>query len=341
MEADNNKKDKTTKDKDSKKEEKINEIKPDTRPELKKKRVFVPIITIIIFLISAVFYSIHNYFYKSTDDAFVEGHIVSIAPRVSGQVVNLKIDDNMEVKKGDLLLEIDPNDYRVKFEQSKADFEENTARLQQAKNELLKTKSELDFAKNDYERYSKLYRKEISSKQDFEASKTKFVEAQMNYKNSKAKYDEISASSKKMKSKVEEDKLNLSYTKIYAPQDGLITNRTVEEGNFVQKAQPLFSIVPEKVWVVANFKETQIANMKKGQKVKIKIDTFGSKKFSGEVESIQRSTGAKASLFPPENAVGSYVKIVQRVPVKIIFTDDISKYNIVPGMSVVPTVKVR
>ena len=103
----------------------------------------------------------------------------------------------------------------------------------------------------------------------------------------------------------------------------------------------MFAIVPEKMWIVANFKETQLANMKPGQPVKIKIDTYGGKKFKGKVDSIQRSTGARASLFPPENAVGSYVKIVQRVNEKIVFTENISKYNIVPGMSVVPEVKVK
>ena len=93
--------------------------------------------------------------------------------------------------------------------------------------------------------------------------------------------------------------------------------------------------------MVANFKETQVAKMKKGQSVKIKIDAYGNKQFNGKVDSLQMASGAKASLFPPENAVGSYVKIVQRIPVKIIFTDDISEYNIIPGMSVVPTVKIK
>jgi membrane fusion protein (multidrug efflux system) len=101
------------------------------------------------------------------------------------------------------------------------------------------------------------------------------------------------------------------------------------------------NIVPEEVWVIANFKEIQLTKMKAGQEVKIKIDTYPSKRFLGHVDSIQRSTGAKSSLFPPENAVGSYVKIVQRVPVKIVFDEDISKYNIVPGMSVVPRVKIK
>lgn len=316
-------------------------ITEDERPEFKKKRVFIPIITIIIFLVMGIFYSIHNVYYKSTDDAFIEGHIISVSPRVEGQVIQLRIEDNQEVKKGDLLLEIDPNDYIVKLKQSESKLEEARSALINAENQVQKMFSELDFAQSDFNRYSQMYKKGIVSKQDYETSKTKLTTATANSNSAKAKFNEILSSIKRLEAEVEQDELNLSYTKIYAVQDGMITNRSVEEGNYVQTAQPLFSIVPENVWVVANFKETQIANMRKGQKVTIKIDTFGSKKFKGEVESIQRSTGAKASLFPPENAVGSYVKIVQRVPVKIIFTEDISKYNIVPGMSVVPEVKVK
>ena len=210
-----------------------------------------------------------------------------------------------------------------------------------ADNQVTKSLSDLDFAKNDYERYSKMRAKGISSKQDYEASLNKLTVAQANNKSAKARYDEITASIKRLEAEVEQNELNLSYTKIYAVSDGRVTNRSVEQGNYVQVAQPMFAIVPEKMWIIANFKETQLANMKPGQPVKIKIDTYGSKKFNGKVDSIQRSTGARASLFPPENAVGSYVKIVQRVPVKIVFTEDISKYNIVPGMSVVPEVKVK
>lgn len=313
----------------------------DNRPEYMKKRVLVPSITAIIFLICGIFYSIHTIFYKSTDDAFIEGHIVTVAPRISGSVLSLKIEDNQEVKKGDLLLEIDPNDYEAKLKQSKAKLEEAHAALISAENQVERTFSDLDFAKNDFERFTKMEEKGIASKQDYEASKNKLTAAQSNSNSAQAKFNEVQASIKKLEAEVEQDELNLSYTKIYAAEDGLITNRTVEQGNYVQTAQPLFAIVPEKMWIVANFKETQIANMKKGQPVKIKIDTYGSKKFKGEVDSIQRSTGSKQSLFPPENAVGSYVKIVQRVPVKIVFKEDISKYNIVPGMSVVPEVKVK
>ena len=146
---------------------------------------------------------------------------------------------------------------------------------------------------------------------------------------------------KRLEAEVEQAKLNLEYTKIYAPQDGKIAARSVEKGNYVNVGQPLMNIVPEQVWVVANFKEIQLTNMKPGQPVRVKVDTYPNKRFKAHVESIQRATGAKSSLFPPENAVGSYVKIVQRVPVKIVFDEDISNYNIVPGMSVVPKVKIK
>ena len=322
------------------KAEEIIEVE-DTRPEYMKKRVLVPSITAIIFLICGIFYAIHTVYYKSTDDAFIEGHVITVAPRVAGPVLKLNIEDNQEVKKGDLLLEIDPNDYEAKLRETKAKLDEAKASLVSAENQVTKSLSDLDFAKNDYERYSKMREKGISSKQDYEASLNKLTAAESNNKSAKARYDEITASIKRLEAEVEQDELNLSYTKIYASSDGRITNRTVEQGNYVQVAQPMFAIVPEKMWIVANFKETQLANMQPGQPVKIKIDTYGGKKFQGKVDSIQRSTGARASLFPPENAVGSYVKIVQRVPVKIVFTEDISKYNIVPGMSVVPEVKVK
>ena len=313
----------------------------DTRPEYMKKRVIVPSVTAIIFLLFGIYFTIHSIFYQSTDDAFVEGHIVSIAPRVEGLVLNLLIDDNQFVKKGDLLLEIDPKDYEVKLQQAKAKLDEAKAALINTENQVEKTLSDLEFAKADYDRYSKMYKEGISSRQDYDSSLNKLTAAQSNSNSAKARYDEITASIKRLEAEVEQDELNLSYTKIYAPQEGLITNRSVEQGNYVQVAQPMFAIVPEKMWVVANFKETQLANMKPGQPVEIKVDTYRGKKFKGKVDSIQRASGAKASLFPPENAVGSYVKIVQRVPVKIVFTEDISEYNIVPGMSVVPEVKVK
>lgn len=200
-----------------------------------------------------------------------------------------------------------------------------------------------------------MYKEGIVSKQDYDSSTTELTVADANYKSandkvkasksslqsSEARKKSVEAEIKRLEAEVEQAKLNLSYTKIYAPQEGNVTSRSVEKGNYVQVAQPLLAVVPTKMWVVANFKETQLETMHSGQPVSIKIDTYPNKIFKGKVDSIQRATGAKASLFPPENAVGSYVKIVQRIPVKIVFTEDYSKYNIVPGMSVVPEVKVR
>lgn len=334
-----------------------------------KKRIIVPIITFTILALGGIYALLHAHYYQSTDDAFVEGHIISVAPRVSGPVIKLYIKDNQEVKKGDLLLEIDPNDYIVALEQKEAklleakaqlhashkNIDETTSVSSKTQKDISSVKSRLDFAKRTYERDLKLSKDGIVSKEELDNSKTAYNSLTANYlaeqekkkaadiaiQSAIAKRQEIEATIKRLESEIDEAKLNLSYTKIYAPQDGKISARTVEEGNYVQIAQPLMSIVSDDVWVVANYKETQLEQVQAGQEVIIKIDTYPKKRFKGKVDSLQRATGAKSSLFPPENAVGSYVKIVQRIPVKIIFCEDISNYNIAPGMSVVPKIKIR
>ena len=339
------------------------------RPEIAKKRVFVPAVTAVFLLLLAVFAAIMSTFYQSTDDAFVEGRIISVAPRVSGPVVSLLVDDNQPVKKGDLLLEIDPNDYQVKLDQAEAKLEEararlkisthdvskNTSNVSQALDDTASARSKLDFAQKDYKRYSSMYKKGVVSKQDYDRSSKELEVNTANYQSSTnrkkamesalessiATTQSVEAEIKRLEAEVAQAKLNLSYTKIYAPSDGLIASRSVESGNYVQVGQPLLAVVPRTVWVVANFKEGQLTHMKPGQKATISVDTYPGKKFKAHVDSIQRATGAKSSLFPPENAVGSYVKIVQRVPVKIVFDEDYSDYNIVPGMSVVPRVKIK
>lgn len=339
------------------------------RPEYKKKRVIVPTVTAIVLILVGIFAAIHSTFYQSTDDAFVEGRLITIAPRVSGPVVNLLVDDNDEVNAGDLLIEIDPTDYEVKLHEAEAKLAEaraelnvtekevakNKSKVNQTKEDISSAKSKMNFAQSDYNRFSKMYKSGIVSKQAYEDSKTKLEVSQADNKSAEeksqaaqhalasnqAKAEAMEANIKKLEAEVEQAELNLKYTKVYAPQSGKVSSRSVEMGNYLQVGQPIMQVVPKEVWVVANFKENQLTHMSKGQSVSIKIDTYPSKRFKGEVQSIQQATGAKSSLFPPENAVGSYVKIVQRVPVKIIFKEDISKYNIVPGMSVVPKVKVK
>ncbi len=195
-----------------------------------------------------------------------------------------------------------------------------------------------------------MYEQGAVSKQTLDAAQVKYDSAQANLTqanqalfSNKEGVTVADANLKNAKAAKDKAALDLSYTKIYAPQSGTVSSRRVEKGMWVTAGSPLFTLVPENVWVVANFKENQLRGMKAGQPVDIKIDTYPNKVFKGQIDSIQRASGAKSSLFPPENAVGSFVKIVQRIPVKIIFTEkiDSNQYNIVPGMSVVPKVKVK
>ena len=317
------------------------------------KKVINKKIVIAISIIAAIAlgFFVHNSMkYQSTDDAYVETTTVQVAPRVSGQIIEVHIDDNQRVKKGDLVAVIDPVDYEIKLEKAQAKYEKV---LFDQKNAIVARKaanSEITAAKADLDRYTNLYKGGAVSKQMLDSAQTRYDNAlarQMsaeqavmsNGKNTKVADAEI----KELKAERDQAKLNLSYTKIYAPQDGTVSSRKVEEGMYVNVGSPLFTIVPDDVWVVANFKENQLRHMRAGQPVEIKVDTYPNKKFKGKIDSIQRSSGAKSSMFPPENAVGSFVKIVQRIPVKIVFDEPIDKevYNIVPGMSVVPRVKVK
>lgn len=339
------------------------------RKPYQKKRVIVPIITAIVFLILGIGSIFYSLCYQSTDDAFIEGRLISIAPKVSGHIINLYVNDNEEVEEGQLIAQIDKRDYEAKVKQieaslaeamananvSDSEIDKSEAMLAQVGENLESSKSKLDFAKNDFKRYSALNKDGICTKQEYDSAKTKLDVAKSNYneavekqkgmesalKSAKAKNDAASANIQKLEAELEIAKLNLSYTDIYAPQNGTVSSRNVEIGNYINLGQPIMSVVSPEVWIVANFKETQVGKMKKGQEVTVKIDTFGGKKFKAKVDSIQRASGAKSSLFPPENAVGSYIKIVQRIPVKITFSEDYSEYNIVPGMSVVPKVKIK
>ena len=327
----------------------------ENRKPYQKKRVIIPSIIMVLLVLAGIYGFINSLKYQSTDDAFVEGRLVSIAPKVSGQIVNLYVNDNDYVTKGQLLVEIDPKDYQNKVNELKGALNEAKANrnvsgedVSKHEADLAQANKNLDFAKKDFERYQQLKQNGLCTKQEYDAAETNYKQAldrekamSATVKSSKSKQDASSANIEKLEAQLAQAELNLSYTKIYAPQDGNISSRSVEVGNYVQVGQPLTMIVSPEVWVVANFKETQITNMKKDQPVDIKIDTFPNKVFKGKVDSIQKASGAKASLFPPENAVGSYVKVVQRIPVKIVFDEDFSKYNVTPGMSVIPKVKIR
>lgn len=318
------------------------------KPQKVKKRFLVPIV-IIVAAIIGYFGILNASKYESTEDAYVETHTVAVAPKVSGQIVEMYVTDNQKVKAGDLVAQIDPTDYNAKLAELSAKYDSTLLKQKSAKATFAAVNSQIELAKKNLDRYTELYKSGAASKLEYDNAKTTYDNAQASLtqarENLLSKGDNrvADADLKQLAAMKKQAQLALSYTKIYAPQDGSVSNKTIEKGAYVQTGQPLFTIVPDNVWIVANFKENQLRYMKVGQDVDIKIDTYPNKIFKGKVDSIQRISGAKSSLFPPENAVGSFVKIVQRIPVKIVFDEKIdpSQYTIVPGMSAEPKVRVK
>lgn len=313
-----------------------------------KKRILIPSI-VIIGVVVGYFMILNASRFESTDDAYIETHTVAVAPKVSGQIINMYVTDNQKVKEGDLVAEIDPTDYSAKLAETSAKYESSLLKQKGAQASLAAVNSQIALAKKNLERYTELYKSGAASKLEYDKAKTDYDNAQALLTQarenvvSKDQSRVADADLRELAAKKKQAQLALSYTKIYASQDGTVSSKTIEKGAFVQTGQPLFAIVPENIWVIANFKENQLRHMKIGQDVEIKVDTYPDKIFKGKIDSIQRISGAKSSLFPPENAVGSFVKIVQRIPVKITFSEPIdeSKYTIVPGMSVEPKVRVK
>lgn len=319
---------------------------------------------------------------ESTDDAFIAGHIVSIAPRISGQVSAVHVLDNQLVKSNDLLVEIDPSDYAATLGQKEAAKESEDSDLEAAKAgyELMAVKvktaeaeareSRADAvasaatdakARADFVRAQQLVKENTISSQEFDQFKAAVEEADANLNSSnakaasdqskvneaqaqlaaaKAEADAVLAQVNESKTEVDSAQLNVDYTKIYAPCDGRVTRKQVEVGDYLQTGQTIFSIVPRDVWVAANFKESQLKDIKPGQTAWVAIDALGGRKFRAHVDSVQAGSGAVFSLLPPENAVGNFVKVVQRVPVKIVFDEPLPADKTVgPGLSVVPYVQ--
>ncbi|HWF87565.1 MAG TPA: HlyD family secretion protein [Pyrinomonadaceae bacterium] len=439
---------------------------PDAEPARRKfyKRRGVIIIAAVVLLLAAIFgirYWLYARSHESTDDAFIDGHVIQVSPKVSGYVAKIYVSDNQQVKEGDLLAELDARDYEVKLQQAKAALDaglakENEAKsnvsltratsaatVQQARAAVQRSRSEVQSqragaassssraseaasavstaqanvaqaqaqvvaaqadvtrANADVERYRTLYAKDEISKQQLDQAvatastaaaqleaarqRVSAAEAQVNQARaaqtaaastatqaqtqitgaqagvnealgrlaeanaapqqvavSEAQAKTAGATTEQLRAAVAQAELELSYTKIYAPDSGRVTRKSVEEGALVQVGQPLLAIVPGDVWVTANFKESQIGRMSPGQSVDITVDAYPDKTFKGHIDSIQAGTGARFSLIPPENATGNYVKVVQRVPVKIVFDEPPDpKHMLAPGMSVVPEVKVK
>ena len=431
-----------------------------------KKRSKLPFIiigsVIIVAAIGGLIYWLNVRNYETTDNAFIDGDITQVSPKVSAYIDKIYVDSNQRVHKGDLLVELDAKDYEAKLEQAKAQLLAAQAQKNQSQAEVSLTrattnatrtearssvetaqnnvrqqraaadakqsqinqaqnavktaqanlaqtkalgpqiKANLDLAQKEYNRELVLYNSGDVSKQSLDQATNELKTAQAQYEAAKKKvasdqakvgeaqsqvsvarnnYQESLAQVESKKSQVGESvgqlqdanaaperidvsqtqvanaeasikqaeaavhqaELELSYTKIYAPEDGVITKKTIETGQLVQPGTPLMAISQsDDIWVMANFKETQLTSMRVGQPVDIEVDAYPDMEFHGKIESFQAGTGSRFSLLPAENASGNFVKVVQRVPVKIVFDkkpDDV--HLLAPGMSVVSSVKVQ
>ena len=318
----------------------------------------------------------------ATDDAFVEGRIHVVASKVYGTVKTVYVSDNQPVKKGDLLLDIDPADYAVKVNEAssgmnaeKAKIRETEARVEAAKKQVAEAEAvvaaaranlelqeaNLRQAELDIRRAENLFRSEAISRERYERTVTgyKVALAQVKAAGEQVKQSETALETQKAvvrqaeasraaqlssvaqkRAVLRTAELNYGYTRLTAPSDGYVTKKSVEAGNQIQAGQALMAVVPlDDVWLVANYKETQLEKVRVGLKVKIKVDSYPGKTFYGKVDSIMAGTGSTFSLFPPENATGNYVKVVQRVPVKIVLDRETDPDHVLRvGMSVEPTI---
>jgi len=353
-----------------------------------RKKFSFALITAVVLVgvIAILVYLRYKETHISTDDAFVDGHVYTIAPKISGTVKALYITDNQHVKNNGRLLEIDPVDYDVKIQQARADLDAETKKIAQlqsvaetarrqlaeilaavkaAQSDLALREANLRLAKKEYERAEALVKDGYTTREDYDTKKAAYEVSQDQVKASRDNLEKAEAAVKTQlaairqadtaipsqeavvsgkKAALQAAELNKSYTVIYAPAEGYVTQRNVEVGNQVQPGQPLLSIVPlnpDAIWVTANYKETDLKSVKPGQKVLITVDSYPGKVFHGRVNSIMAGTGSAFSLFPPENATGNYVKVVQRVPVKIDLDEGTDpEHNLRIGMSVVPTILV-
>lgn len=324
----------------------------------KKIKAFAAVGALVLAgLIAGFFYNAYRKTHITTDDAFIDGNVHTISSKIYGTVKEVYVSDNQPVKEGDLLLDIDPADYQVKLNEAasalgveRAKLSEVNARIESLKANLDLQKANLKLAETDKNRAETLYQQEVIPRDRYDKAVTAHEVAVAQVKAAEEQLRQAESqratqiSTIKLKRAAEDlAELNYGYTKIYAPAGGYVTKKTVQVGNQIQPGQPLMAVVSlDDIWVMANYKETQLTNIRPGQAAVIRVDSFPGKEFKGRVDSIMAGTGASFSLFPPENATGNYVKVVQRIPVKIVLEKGADEGHLLRiGMSVVPTVITR
>jgi membrane fusion protein (multidrug efflux system) len=292
--------------------------------------------------------------YQDTDDAQVDGYLDPVSSRINGTISAVYVDNNQSVKAGQLLVQLDPRDYQVAVEQARAQLVQAQADVNSARQQYVaaiatvrQAEAQNYLAQRNAQRYTQLIKLKVVSQSEFDQ-----YDATARAQAATVNTDEATAASalrtiasreaqvQAAQAALDQAELNLSYTRITAPADGVIGNRSAQLGQRIQPGQSLMALTQEQLWVTANFKETQLARMRPGQAVTIHLDALGHD-FEGHIDNMPGATGSLYDLLPPENATGNYVKIVQRLPVRIAFDRGQDLTQLRPGMSVEPKVWLR
>jgi len=310
---------------------------------LRKTSVRIGLALLLLLMIGAALgYWRHIHVYISTDDAHVSGHVGVISPRVPGRVAEVLVDNNQRVNPGQTLLCLDPTDFQVAVDQAAAnqarlrqDLAQRYVRVSTIQAKVAQTEANFRLAGLDRKRYAGLYERRTVPKQtldkvntNFQVTRAEVDQARQELREARAAIGgstniplEEQPAIKEARALLEQARLNLDYTKVRAQFAGFVTRRQVQPGNNVKAGQPLMTLVPldyRELWIEANFKETQLADVYIGQSAEVTVDAYPGTIFQGKVDSIMAGTGAAFSLLPPENATGNWVKVVQRVPIKVV-----------------------
>ena len=357
--------DKDTKDTKDKKDD-------DAKPPLWKRPVFVlvAIVVVVALIVVGTIFLIDSRHHVTTDDAFVDGNASQIAAQAAGRVSRLYVDDNQLVHRGDPLVDIDTADIAARIDQAKAgvltaqsqaqqalaQVEGQKANAAQAAATARQAEAEFTNAQQDLARfkgvdpdavsrqqYDQAVAQARASKAKLDATRATEATAQAQVKAAQANVGVAQSQVATAQAALETANIQLGYAHVVAPIEGRVTRRAVDVGNVIAIGQPILAIVSDNLWVTANFKETQLKKMRVDQAATIRIDAVPDVKFAGHVQSFQRAAGSYFSALPAENATGNYVKVTQRVPVKIVFDhpEELRKYNVGPGMSVKPRVSIE
>ncbi len=338
------------------------------RMRARRRMILTIVALIIVGIVAVVAYWINTSGYESTDDAFIDARTVSISAQVGAAIVDVPVTDNQLVEPGTVLVRLDDRDYKAQVDQAAAQVDQaaanianidaqvaaQQARIDQAAKQTAQAQAALAFAQQQNERYTSLVKNGagtveaaqqyssglLQAQAAFAAAQANAVATEKQLPVRKAQRGIAEAQLEQARATKEQADANLSRTLITAPVAGRVARLTAARGNYAAIGQALMMFVPRDVWVTANFKETQLLTVRPGDPVDIRIDTYPDRKFKGHVDSIQAGSGTAFSLLPAENATGNFVKIVQRVPVKIVFDGPLDVL-LGPGMSVEPTVRTK